>query len=565
MHPRHFRLRFLLGIFSKLVVPQLLLWSALRISTFSLPQRVLLHIVFIPVTAALGIAYSSRTNRRHAASLGATPVPCVQGKWPGNIDIALRRVRAIRDDYLSQYTADLFKEYKTNTLNFRILWTDQIITVDEMHVKYMLTGDGFPYFPKGYWWQERFETFLGNGIFNRDGEEWQNHRQIARPWFVQDRISDFNIFEKHTSETINLISNFARSNTPFDAQDLVGRFTLDAASEFLFGRCLDTLQGVLPVAGKAKVGPKGSSTDDDFGTFAKSFDDVQVQLGRRLMIGNAWPLFELFEDKTEADSKVVHGWLDPIVARALQDKADRLKDGGKNLEDGQTLLSHLTDSTDDAVLIRNQIVNMLLAGKDTTAAALTFVIYFLAIYPDIMDRVREEVLDQHGFEGSPSLETIKNSAYPSANNPHIFPATQSSPKYYIPPDSQVVYNILLIQRRKELWGDDADEFKPSRWLDTESLKRITNNPSLFIPFHAGPRICLGQKFALNEISFFMVRLVQKFKRFHIAADAQPEGTLPREVWKSGHGRQITEKIWPAAATTTFVKGGLWIRAESADE
>lgn len=68
------------------------------------------------------------------------------------------------------------------------------------------------------------------------------------------------------------MSTFARENAAFDAQDLFARFTLDSASEFLFGNCLNTLSGSLPIAGRAKMGPKGSSIDDEFGTFAWAFE-----------------------------------------------------------------------------------------------------------------------------------------------------------------------------------------------------------------------------------------------------------------------------------------------------
>ena len=97
-------------------------------------------------------------------------------------------------------------------------------------------------------------------------------RAIVRPWFAKDRISDLNIFDRHTTTTLDLMLTFAQEGVAFDAQDLFARFTLDSASEFLFGNCLDTLHGKLPVAGYSKMGPKGSSIEDEFGTFAWAFE-----------------------------------------------------------------------------------------------------------------------------------------------------------------------------------------------------------------------------------------------------------------------------------------------------
>ncbi|KAI0316903.1 cytochrome P450 [Amylostereum chailletii] len=112
---------------------------------------------------------------------------------------------------------------------------------------------------------------------------------------------------------------------------------------------------------------------------------------------------------------------------------------------------------------------------------------------------------------------------------------------------------MLIQRNKDTWGEDADEFNPERWLDPVRIKRVTDNPFMFIPFHAGPRICLGQNFAYTEASFFLVRLLQRVRRVQLAPDVQPESTTPRSWWKKGKGRQTVEQVWPWAAFTTFVK------------
>jgi hypothetical protein len=95
---------------------------------------------------------------------------------------------------------------------------------------------------------------------------------MARPWFARERISDLNIFDKHSSKTLSLIARLSNSGAAFNAQDLFSRFTLDTASEFLFGNCLNTLDGDLPAARQAKVGPKGSALEDEFGTFAWAFE-----------------------------------------------------------------------------------------------------------------------------------------------------------------------------------------------------------------------------------------------------------------------------------------------------
>lgn len=107
-------------------------------------------------------------------TLGAVEVPRVCGRWPGNLDIVLGFIKSLRNDYPMQFMSDIFEQYDSRTLNLRMLWEDQvrrsccinsdphkarlrlqIWTIDDGHVKSMLTDPGFEWYHKGYYWQER--------------------------------------------------------------------------------------------------------------------------------------------------------------------------------------------------------------------------------------------------------------------------------------------------------------------------------------------------------------------------------------------------------------------------
>lgn len=74
--------------------------------------------------------------------------------------------------------------------------------------------------------------------------------------------------------------------------------------------------------------------------------------------------------------------------------------------------------------------------------------------------------------------------------------------------------------------------------------------------------CLGQNYAYNEASYFLVRLLQEFDTFTLAPEFQPAGSLPPPEWKSRKGRQAVEQIWPAAALTLYIKVRLIIMLPS---
>jgi Cytochrome P450 len=159
----------------------------------------------------------------------------------------------------------------------------------------------------------------------------------------------------------------------------------------------------------------------------------------------------------------------------------------------------------------------------------------------------------------------------------------------MPPSTPIIYFPMLIQRNKALWGEDADDFVPERWMESERLKVFTRNPLIYAPFSAGPRIvgfffpffsppppfslpflsmfnlltrppwpsfqCIGQNYATNETCYFLVRLLQRFDTFTLAPEVQPLESLPPKEWKreGGSGRRAREKVWPGAALTLYVK------------
>jgi len=223
---------------------------------------------------------------------------------------------------------------------------------------------------------------------------------------------------------------------------------------------------------------------------------------------------------------------------------------------------------------------MMLAARDTTATLLSYTCYMLAMYPAVMIRLREEVHASHGTSGNATYDGLKELKYLRAvlnETLRLFPPvplnnreaqretvipTRDGPIYIPRKGWQFVWSVSSIHKRKDLWGPDADEFIPERWLD-DRAKEIATDPFRFIPFNAGPRICLGQQFAYNQASFVMVRLLT-FHSFQVAqAEAAPRGSLPPAEWKAGKGREVVEMIHPQLAITLYSKGGLWLRMQSA--
>jgi hypothetical protein len=104
---------------------------------------------------------------------------------------------------------------------------------------------------------------------------------MTRPFFTRDRISDFETFGLHTDEAMHIIRSHSQGRSPIDYQDIVFRFTLDAATEYLFGSCVHSLR------------------HGDNGAFGHAFGRLQHRLAQRSRLAPLWALFEIWGDKTE--------------------------------------------------------------------------------------------------------------------------------------------------------------------------------------------------------------------------------------------------------------------------
>jgi len=155
MDPSNFRLRLALDLWRTIAVPSLAFVAVIRFSKWnpgwlSLP----VYISFMILSTIARRQWTLLSQHREARQLGAAPIPRVVGKWPGNIDILLQMMRDFKNSYTLDVYLRLFEEYRSTTLNLRILWTDTIITMDQQHAKFALAS-GFNHFWRGKLQKER--------------------------------------------------------------------------------------------------------------------------------------------------------------------------------------------------------------------------------------------------------------------------------------------------------------------------------------------------------------------------------------------------------------------------
>ncbi|KAJ7258479.1 cytochrome P450 monooxygenase pc-3 [Mycena rebaudengoi] len=543
----------------------------------------------LPVTLGLAVHYVSRRlenpvpvvkkdirQRREAAMMGARLVPEIANNSFGNVD-ALKLMMDVRK---SGYPGDGFEILiagKGPVINLKILWMDSIFTTHPEHIKHILATDFNNYIKSS---NRAWTASSGAAYSNSGGDMWKFHRNLTRPFFSRDRVSDFDIFDHHAEAVISVLKQRLREGYSVDFQDLIGRFTMDTATEFLFGQCVDSLKASIPfphnvarppaVAYLTEGGNKESTHMAN--EFIAAFNESMQFVAERGPLGEIWPLWEMFEDKTVKPMKVVSAFLDPVIHATVEKKratgaASIQADGTreKHVQEGGTLLDELLNSTSDAKVLKDETLNILLAGRNTTMHTMTMVVYFLSIYPAVCKKLRKEVLAHVGQSRRPTYDDIRDMKYMRAvinESMRLYPpcapfnirnsinaTTWPSPEpgekpLYIPAGTKVSYSVLLMHRCTDLWRPDAEEFSPERFIDERLKKYLLKDAFQFLPFNAGPRICLGQQFAYNEMSFMLIRLLQSFSSFALDESAFGAETLPPAEWACAPGKVVGQIYGP---------------------
>ncbi|KAF8153753.1 cytochrome P450 monooxygenase pc-1 [Crassisporium funariophilum] len=539
----------------------------------------------LPLAAAFQVTTKEISKRRQAASFGARMVPQAQGTRFGNLDVLTEVMTKLKNGYPGDGIIELMQKHGA-VVNLRILWSDMFFTASPEHIKTILATD-FHNYVKGERFHYNMQSVLGTGVFNSDGDMWKFHRSITRPMFTRDRISHFELFDRRAVQVIAKLRERLREGYAVDFQDLMLRFTLDSATDFLFGNCVESLSAGLPYPHNAGYVPplRRTARGDAANDFARAFLEAQEAISVRERYGWIWPLVEIFKDQTYEPMKVVNSYVEPIVKDALE-KHRRSPKKEKNAEvaDGESLLDLLVGVTSDPKVLKDEIINIMVAGRDTTASALTFIFYFLSIYPAVAKRLREEIIAKVGHTRRPDYDDIRDMKYLRAvinETLRLYPIvpfniresikattwTSDDPNekpFFIPAGTKTAYSVFLMHRRKDLWGPDAEEFDPDRFLDERLKKYLSKNPFIFLPFNAGPRICLGQQFAYNEMSFMIIRLMQNFTSVELDIHAAPPESRPPKEWAQAEGRKAIEKLFPKMHLTMYTHGGLWVKMQESD-
>lgn len=431
---------------------------------------------------------------------------------------------------------------------------DLLVTADPANINHVFNTN-FPNYPKGSDFLEIFDV-LGDGIFNADHDSWRAQRRMVHAVMAEKRFRRFSetTTRRKIQEGLLPLLDEAEAaaskddgRAVVDLHDLFLRFAFDTTCMLVFGTDPGCLSAGLPAV-----------------EFADAVDTVEeVLLFRHVVPRPFWRLMRFLRVGEEA--RMARAWavIDDFVYSSV---AERREEICKTAEDGRgtggqkKLASGTSDGEDkdssaspdvltsfldgtgalegkvpegfntrSNAFLRDTALNLMIAGRDTTAAALSWFFYLVSNHPKTEACIVRELRTlraEHSHRGpvlfdpeelaplvylhAALLETLR--LYPSVPFEHkgpIVPETLPS-GHFAHPGLKVLVSLYAMGRMPGVWGADAAEFRPERWVNERG--RLRHEPSYkFLSFNSGPRTCLGKDLAMNQMKAVASALIYNYE------------------------------------------------------
>ncbi len=430
----------------------------------------------------------------------------------------LRYLRLFRADILSAQPAKLYRAWMAE---FKTPFFRSYLINDPNLVKRVL-NERPDDFPKSDRIGAGLRPLLGNSVFLTNGEIWKRQRRIIDPAFEGGRLRDtYPAIREAGRASIARLAQMA-DGTPQEIEAEASHAAADVIFRTLFS---------IPIEDHV-----ATEVFDAFRRYQRTQPILNLAA---FLPGPDWmPRFFKSETKTTARK------IRKLITSLTQRRLDAIR-AGTAPDDLATKImvtkdpvSGETFSVDEMV---DQVAIFFLAGHETSASAIAWAIYLLAMHPEWQDQIAKEAAALSDDFSSVSKLRVTRDVFREALR--LYPPVPMMVRETTCPENfrdrdvgtgaQVVVSPWHLHRQERLW-DNPDGFDPTRWT-TENGKACMRDA--YIPFSSGPRVCTGAGFAMIEGVTLLAMLVQAFK-FEVVTDRVPE---------------------PVAHLTVRSKNGIWLR------
>ncbi|CAA7034527.1 unnamed protein product [Microthlaspi erraticum] len=431
------------------------------------------------------------------------------------------------------------------TFYFKGPWlsgTHMLFTADPKNIHHILSSN-FGNYPKGPEFKKIFDV-LGEGILTVDHEMWEELRKSNHTIFHNqdfEKLSLSSNTSKLKEGLVPFLDNAAHENITIDLQDVFQRFMFDTSSILMTGFDPMSLSIDLPEVEFGEAADTGEEA-----IYYRHFKPVTLwRLQNRMGIGLERKMRTSLETVNRMFAKIISSKRKEELSRGEKEPSTDALTYYMNVDTTKYKLLKPNNDT----FIRDVTFSLLLAGRDTTSSALTWFFWLLSKHPQVMAKIRHEIktkFDPTDLEKLVYLHAALNESmrlYPPLPFNHKSPAKQDElpSGHRVEPDSKIVICIYALGRMKSVWGEDALDFKPERWIAENGGFR--SEPSYkFMAFNAGPRTCLGKHLAFLQMKIVAVEIIRNYD-FKVIEGLKIEA-IPSIVlrMKNGLKVKVTKKI-----------------------
>ncbi|CAH1425749.1 unnamed protein product [Lactuca virosa] len=349
--------------------------------------------------------------------------------------------------------------------------------------------------------------FLVSGITSYEDQKWDKHRKILAPALTQDKLKHMSsamytsCFDILVTEWSKLVSE--KGSCELDVQPYIDDFASDVISRNAFGSSYEQ------------------------GRRIYRLQKEQAVLTREVLQSVYLPGRRFLPTKTNKRMKEIDNELRSILNKVMEQKELAMV-SGKSDNDHEDLLSLLLKSTaratgDMGMSVEEAIEeckSFYFAGQESSSNLLVWTMILLSQHPTWQTRAREEVRKVFGhnkpnYEGLSRLKVVTMILYevlrlysPATIFTRITYEETKLGDLIVPAGVQFLLPVIFVHHDREIWGEDAKEFNPERF--SEGIAKATKNKLAFFPFSWGPRICIGNNFALMEAKLAISTILQHF-------------------------------------------------------
>ncbi|XP_029308135.1 cytochrome P450 4B1-like [Cottoperca gobio] len=422
------------------------------------------------------------------------------------------------------------------------MWFGPFVCVLNLHhpdyVKTLLTSTE----PKDELGYTFLKSWIGEGLLVSKGQKWFRHRKLLTPGFHYEVLKPYiKLMSESVKTMLDKWESYANTNESFEVFEHVSLMTLDSILKCAFSynsNCQTEggknayIQSVYELSNLISMRFRTFPYHNDI-IFYLSPHGYRYRKARRVAHSHTEEVIRKRKEALKEENE-----MDRIQAKRNVDFLDILLLARDEKQRG------LSDKD-----LRAEVDTFMFEGHDTTASAMSFIIYSLACHPEYQKTCRDEIIQ--ALDGKDTIEWedlskipyttmfIKESLRLHPPVPGLARLTTKPMTFCdgrtLPKGSQVAISLFTLHRNATVW-ENPEVFDPLRFLPENVSKRP---PHAFVPFSAGQRNCIGQTFAMNELK---VAIAMTLKRYQLIEDpTQKPKLLPRLVLRSINGIHIKIK------------------------